>query len=148
MHQRACQIVRRFLLRMLSRRCAHIESNVVVIIELRLIIDFHAKIAERINSKWDCSSQNVCVDSSLLRGWYGSQSINRCSEHAFNTIVMNWKWYDSSKLRRNERSILRSSFKVQWVVLRVTCLTRDPASCLNQWIDIDISSKRWWHSSL
>jgi hypothetical protein len=36
---------------MLFRRCAHIKSNVVVIIELKLIIDFHAKIAERINSK-------------------------------------------------------------------------------------------------
>jgi hypothetical protein len=36
---------------MLSRRCAHIESNVVVITELKLIIDFHAKIAEEINSK-------------------------------------------------------------------------------------------------
>jgi hypothetical protein len=36
---------------MLSRRCAHTESNVVVITELKLIIDFHAKIAEEINSK-------------------------------------------------------------------------------------------------
>jgi hypothetical protein len=32
---------------MLFRRCAYIKSNVVVIIELRLIIDFHAKIAEK-----------------------------------------------------------------------------------------------------
>ncbi len=63
MHQRACQIVRRSLFWMLSRRCAHTESNVVVITELRLITDFHAKIAERINSKWDCSSQSVWLQS-------------------------------------------------------------------------------------
>jgi hypothetical protein len=63
MHQRTCEIVERFLLRMLSRRCAHIESNVVVNTELRLIIDFHAKIVERINSKWDCSSQNVWLQN-------------------------------------------------------------------------------------
>jgi hypothetical protein len=63
MHQRACEIVERSLLRMLFRRCAHIESNVVVIIELRFIIDIHAKVAERINSKWDCSSQNVWLQS-------------------------------------------------------------------------------------
>jgi hypothetical protein len=48
---------------MLSRRCTHIEWNVVVIIKLRLIVDFHAKIAERINSKWDCSSQNVWLQN-------------------------------------------------------------------------------------
>jgi hypothetical protein len=63
MHQRTCQIVRRFLFWMLSRRCAHTESNAFVIIELRLIIDFHAKIAERINSKWDCSFQIVWLQS-------------------------------------------------------------------------------------
>jgi hypothetical protein len=63
MHQRTCEIVEKSLLRMLSRRCAHTESNVVVVIELRLIIDFHAKIAERINSKWDCSSQNVWLQN-------------------------------------------------------------------------------------
>ncbi len=51
MHQKACEIVERFLFKMLSRRCAHIESNVVVNIELRLIINFYAKIAEKINSK-------------------------------------------------------------------------------------------------
>ncbi len=32
---------------MLFHHCAHIKSNVVVIIELRFIIDFHAKIAEK-----------------------------------------------------------------------------------------------------
>jgi hypothetical protein len=63
MHQRTCQIVKKFLLWMLFRRCVHIESNVVVIIELRFIIDFHAKIVERINSKWDCSSQSVWLQS-------------------------------------------------------------------------------------
>jgi hypothetical protein len=51
---------------MLSRRCAHIESNVVVITELRFIIDIHAKIVERINSKWDCSSQNVWLQNIFI----------------------------------------------------------------------------------
>ncbi len=66
MHQRTCQIVKRFLSRMLFRCCAHIESNVVVIIELRFIIDFHVKIAEKINSKWDCSSQSVWLQSVFI----------------------------------------------------------------------------------
>jgi hypothetical protein len=63
MHQRACEIVEKSLFKMLSRCCAHIKSNVVVNIELRLIIDFHAKIAKKINSKWNCSSQNVWLQS-------------------------------------------------------------------------------------
>jgi hypothetical protein len=63
MHKRACEIVERSLFRMLSRRCAHIESNVVVNIELKFIIDIHAKVAERINSKWNCSSQSVWLQS-------------------------------------------------------------------------------------
>jgi hypothetical protein len=57
------KIVERFLLKMLFRRCAHIESNVVVNIQLRLIIAFHAKIVEKINSKWDCSSQSVWLQN-------------------------------------------------------------------------------------
>jgi hypothetical protein len=36
---------------MLFRRCAHTESNVDRNSELKFIIDFHAKIAEKINSK-------------------------------------------------------------------------------------------------
>jgi hypothetical protein len=36
---------------MLFRRCAYFESNIVVIIELRLIINIHAKVIEKINSK-------------------------------------------------------------------------------------------------
>ncbi len=57
------------------------------------------------------------VGSSLLRGWYGFQSTN--SEHALNTIVVSWKWYDSLKLVRDERSTIRSDsgFKdsrIQW----------------------------------
>jgi hypothetical protein len=36
---------------MLFRRYAHIESNVVIIIKLKLIINFHAKIVEKIISK-------------------------------------------------------------------------------------------------
>jgi hypothetical protein len=48
---------------MLSRRCAHIELNVVVNIKSRFIIDFHAKFAERINFKSDCSFQNVWLQN-------------------------------------------------------------------------------------
>jgi hypothetical protein len=53
-------------LRMLFRRCAHIESNVIIIIELRFIIDFHAKIAERIISKWDYSFKNVRLQNVFI----------------------------------------------------------------------------------
>jgi hypothetical protein len=63
MYQRTCEIVERFVFKILSRRCAYIESNVVVIIELRLIINFHVKIIERINSKWDYSFQNVWLQN-------------------------------------------------------------------------------------
>jgi hypothetical protein len=66
MHQKTCESVERFLLRMLFRRCAHIESNVVVDTDLRLIIDFHAKIAEKINSKKDCSFQNVWLQNVFI----------------------------------------------------------------------------------
>jgi hypothetical protein len=58
--------VERSLFRMLSRRCAYIESNVVINIELRFIINIHAKVAERINSKWDCSSQNVWLQNVFI----------------------------------------------------------------------------------
>jgi hypothetical protein len=51
MHQKIYKIVEEFLFKMLFRRCAHFESNVIVIIELRFIIDIHAKIAEKINLK-------------------------------------------------------------------------------------------------
>jgi hypothetical protein len=51
MNQKACEIVEEFLFKMLSRRYAHFESNVVVIIVSKFIIDIHTKIAERINSK-------------------------------------------------------------------------------------------------
>jgi hypothetical protein len=36
---------------MLFRRYAHIKSNVIANFELRFIIDLHAKIVEKINSK-------------------------------------------------------------------------------------------------
>ncbi len=36
---------------MLFRRYAYIELNVNINVELKLIIDFHAKIVEKINSK-------------------------------------------------------------------------------------------------
>jgi hypothetical protein len=51
MHQKTCEIVERFLFRMLFRRCAHIKSNVIINSELRFMIDIHAKIVEKINSK-------------------------------------------------------------------------------------------------
>jgi hypothetical protein len=51
MHQKACQIVEKSLFKMLFRRYAHFELNLVIIIELKLIINFHAKIAERIKLK-------------------------------------------------------------------------------------------------
>jgi hypothetical protein len=63
MHQKICEIVEKSLFKMLFRRYTHIKSNVVVIIELKLIINFHAKIAEKINSKWDCLFQNVWLQS-------------------------------------------------------------------------------------
>jgi hypothetical protein len=50
MHQRTCEIVEKTLFRMLFRRYAYIKSNVVIIIKLRLRINFHAKIIEKINS--------------------------------------------------------------------------------------------------
>jgi hypothetical protein len=54
------------------------------------------------------------VDSSLLRGWY--ESLSTSSEHALNTIVMNWKWYDFLKLVRTKDLLIRISFRIQWVV--------------------------------
>jgi hypothetical protein len=84
MHQRTCEIVERSLFRMLSRRYAHIESNVVIIIELRLIINFHAKIAERINSKWDCSSQNVWLQSVF------TFQKNKCTQKKWKNEISNF----------------------------------------------------------
>jgi hypothetical protein len=83
MHQRTCENVERFLLRMLSHRCTHIKSNVVVSFELRLIIDIHAKVAERINSKWDCSSQNV-----WLQNVFTFQK-NRCIQKEWKDEITN-----------------------------------------------------------
>jgi hypothetical protein len=51
MHQRTCKIVENSLLKMTFRRCAHIESNVIVNFELKIIIDIHAKVVEEIDSK-------------------------------------------------------------------------------------------------
>jgi hypothetical protein len=51
MYQRTREIIKKSLFKKLSRRCAHIKSNVVVNIKLRFIIDIHAKVAKRINSK-------------------------------------------------------------------------------------------------
>jgi hypothetical protein len=84
MHQRTCEIVERFLLRMLFRRCAHIESNVVVIIELRFIIDIHVKVAEKINSKWDCSFQSV-----WLQNVFTSQK-NKCIQKKWKNKISNF----------------------------------------------------------
>ncbi len=83
MHQKACEIIERFLFKMLSRRYAHIESNVVVIIELRLITNFHAKIAEKINSKWDCSFQSV-----WLQNVFTSQR-NKCAQKKWKDKISN-----------------------------------------------------------
>jgi hypothetical protein len=58
----------------------------------------------------------VFVGSPLLRGWYGSQSTS--SEHALNTIVVSWKWYDFLKLVETKDLLIRVLFRVQWVVLR------------------------------
>ncbi len=52
----------------------------------------------------------VCVDSSLLRRWHGSQSTS--SEHALNNIVVSWKWYDFLKLVRTRDLLIRVSFRV------------------------------------
>jgi hypothetical protein len=43
-----------------------------------------------------------------------SQSTN--SEHALNTIVVSWKWYDFLKRVRTEDLLIRVLFRVQWVV--------------------------------
>ncbi len=105
MHQKTCQIVKRSLFWMLSRRCAHTESNVVVIIELRFIIDFHAKIAQKINSKWDCSFQNV-----WLQNVFTFQK-NKCTRKKWKDEVLNihrifdkvWFYQYFSSLKFKER---------------------------------------------
>jgi hypothetical protein len=86
MHQKTCEIVERFLIRMLFRRCAHIESNVVVNIELSLIIDFHAKIAKRINSKWYYFFQNV-----WLQNVFTFQK-NRCTQKKWKNEISSFHW--------------------------------------------------------
>jgi hypothetical protein len=55
-------------------------------------------------------NDNQSVGSPLLRGWYGFQSTN--SEHALNTIVVGWKWYDFLKLVGDGRSTIRW-FRIQ-----------------------------------
>jgi hypothetical protein len=117
MHQRACQIVKRFLLWMLFRRCAHIESNVVVIIELRFIIDFYAKIAERFNSKWDCSFQNVWLQNIF------TFKKNKCTQKKWENEISSihrifdkiWlhQYFSSLKFKERRRKWLSRRY-LQW----------------------------------
>jgi hypothetical protein len=117
MHQKACEIVERFLFRMLSRRCAHTESNVVVNIELKFIIDIHAKVAERINSKWDCSSQNVWLQNvftfqknkCIQKKWEDEIS----SIHRISDKIWLHQYLSSLKFKERRRKWL-SRRHIQW----------------------------------
>jgi hypothetical protein len=117
MHQRACEIVERSLLRMLSRRCAHIESNVVVNIELRFIIDIHAKVVKKINSKWDFSFQSVWLQSVFTfqkskctqKKWKNEVS----SFHRIFDKVWLHQYLSSLKFRERRRKWL-SRRHIQW----------------------------------
>ncbi len=117
MHQKTCQIVRKFLSRMLFRRCAHIESNVVVITELRLIIDFHAKIAEKINSKWDCSSQSVWLQSVFTSKKSECTQKKRKNEissiHRIFDKVWLHQYFSSLKFKERRRKWLSRRY-LQW----------------------------------
>jgi hypothetical protein len=68
------------------------------------------------------SRKLISVDSSLLRGWYGSQSIN--SEHALNTIIVSWKWYEFLKLSGGRKIYYKGLIQGS-----VTWSARDRASC-------------------
>jgi hypothetical protein len=81
----------------------------------------------------------IIVGSSLLRGWYGSQSTS--SEHALNTIVVGWSDTIFLKLVRERKIYYKIWFRVQGFKNSVTWSARDRASCFHQWIDTDISSK-------
>jgi hypothetical protein len=117
MHQRTCEIVERFLLKMLFRRCAHIESNVVINIELKFIIDIHAKIAERINSKWDCLSQSVWLQSvftsqksrCIQKKWKDEIS----SIHRIFDKIWFYQYFSSLKFKERQRKWL-SRRHIQW----------------------------------
>jgi hypothetical protein len=76
-------------------------------------------------------TKSVNVGSSLLRGWHGSQSTDRCSEHASNTIVVNWKWYDFLKLVGDGRSTIRW-FRVQRFSDVVSTWSRFMLSSMNR----------------
>jgi hypothetical protein len=117
MHQRACEIVEKSLFRMLFRCCAHTELNVVVIAELRFIIDIHAKVAERINSKWDCSSQSVWLQSVF------TFQKNRCTQKIWKDEISSihrifdeiWlhQYLSNLKFRKKRRKWL-SRRHIQW----------------------------------
>jgi hypothetical protein len=87
----------------------------------------------------DTMRSSVAVGSPLLREWYGFRSTS--SEHALNTIVVGWKWYDFLKLVRTEDLLIRVSFRVQWVVSwsRAQHMISLDSSM------IDSSMNRHWH---
>ncbi len=117
MYQRTCEIVERFLLKILFRRYAHIESIVVVITELKLIIIFHTKIAERINSKWDCLCQNVWLQNVFIF------EKNKCIQKKWKDEISNFHlifnkiWFhqylSSLKFKERRRKWL-SRRHIQW----------------------------------
>jgi hypothetical protein len=98
---------------MLFRRCAHIESNVVVNIELKFIIDIHAKIAERINSKWDCSSQSV-----WLQNVFTSQR-DKCTQKKWKDEVSNFhRIFDKIWLHQYLSSLTFKEKRRKWLSRR------------------------------
>jgi hypothetical protein len=79
----------------------------------------------------------VCesVGSSLLREWYGSLSTS--SEHALNTIVVGWKWYDFLKLVRDGRSINKNLIQSSRV--------QEFSDVISTWSRFMIHSNEHWH---